>query len=105
ACTPSRPPQPPLNLTREQRKNLIFISIDSVRADDAQRLIHGRPIMPALARFVDESFSAQAAYSAYPATMMSLSSAFSGVFPSRVMLSASPVPSVFGALSRTHETV
>lgn len=104
-CKGPQPLEAPAGLRREQRKNLVFISIDSVRADDAQRLHQGKPIMPELSRFIDESVSAQAAYAAYPATMMSLSSAFSGATPSRVMLSATPIPTVFSALSQTHEAV
>lgn len=85
-------------LDAAQRKNLIFISIDTVRADDALAEHQGRAIMPALRRFLDESWSGTAV-SAYPATMMSLTAAFTGLLPSSSVLSATPPRSVFGSLN------
>jgi hypothetical protein len=97
-CTP--PPaaaDAPLGLPAARRRNVVLISIDTVRADDAARRIGGKPVMPNLHRFRQRGWSAPFAITGYPATMMALSSAFSGVVPSRLLLSGAPPPSVFGA--------
>ncbi len=95
-----------LDLPTSQRKNVIVISIDSVRADDARARVGGKPLMPELTRFMEESWTAPQAYSAYPATLMSLSSTFSGLLPSTLMIESPAPPSLVGrALQETHERV
>jgi len=105
-CRVGRAAERPLGLAPSQRKNVIVISIDSTRADDASSLHHGRPLMPELSRFMRESWTGRRAYSAYPATLMSLSAAFTGLLPSRLMMQSPAPPSLVGAsLASSHERV
>jgi arylsulfatase A-like enzyme len=95
-----------LGLSASQRKNVIIVSIDSVRVDDMTARPGGRLVMPELERFMKESWAAPRAYSAYPATLMSLSTTFSGLLPSSLMMQSPAPPSVVGsALRETHERV
>lgn len=106
ACDVPKPSATLAGLQPHERKNLIVISIDSVRVDDAMAEVAGRPLMPELSRFMKESWTGAEAYSAYPATLMSLSSAFSGLLPSRLMIHSPAPPSIMGsALSETHERI
>jgi arylsulfatase A-like enzyme len=88
------------------QRNVIIVSIDSVRTDDAGAHIDGKPLMPELARFMEESWTAPRAYSAYPATLISLSTTFSGLLPSTLMMHSPAPPSIVGgALRDTHQRV
>jgi arylsulfatase A-like enzyme len=91
-----------LALPAERRKNVILISIDTVRADDALASHRGKPVMPELAKFMQESWTAPQAYSAYPATLISLSSSFTGQLPSRLMMQSPAPRSILGPSLGSH---
>lgn len=92
----SQPPEiPPWSQSEERRRNVILISIDSVRADYVRRpRPDGTPLMPELLRFMRESRSATRAHAAFPATLLSLSAAFTGVLPTDLLLSGAPYPTL-----------
>jgi hypothetical protein len=93
---------PTLQLTPAQRRNVILISIDTVRADYVQRKKpDGSPLMPAITGFMAESRAAARAHAAYPATLMSLSSAFTGNAPTDLLLTPKQYPTLF-QLTREH---
>ncbi|MFT3925045.1 MAG: sulfatase-like hydrolase/transferase [Myxococcales bacterium] len=105
-CAVASPPPRALGLTQQQRKNVIVISIDSLRTDDAALVHQGRPLMPELSRFLREAWTSQHAYSAYPATLMSVSATFTGLLPSRLMMQSPAPPSILGsAFQRSHARV
>ncbi|HEX6242250.1 MAG TPA: sulfatase-like hydrolase/transferase, partial [Polyangiales bacterium] len=87
---------PALELAPERRRNVIFISIDSVRADFVRRARpDGSVAMPAVARFMAESRAARPAHAAYPATLMSLASALTGAAPTDLLLAPDAYPTLF----------
>ena len=71
-----------LACNRPQHANVLLVSLDSVRADrvEAQRL--GKPLAPTLARVAAEGATFTRAYSAYPNTLGSHSTLFTGLAPS-----------------------
>ena len=81
-----------------QHGNVVVITIDTVRLDHATMQVNGKPLMPNLQRFFAGSLRAPYAVTGYPATMMALSSAFTGLMPSRLVLTSGPPPSLFRAL-------
>jgi choline-sulfatase len=104
-CPRTRAQGPLPELTPEQRRNIIVVTIDTLRADFAEKKVNGKPLMPQLARFLRGSLRPPAAYTGYPATMMALGSAFTGLLPSRLTLTGRPTPSVFGTLKRHFDSV
>jgi hypothetical protein len=79
----------------ERRRNVILISIDTVRADYVLRpRPDGTPLMPELARFMQESRRAARAHAAFPATLLSLSAAFSGAMPTDLLLAGRRAPTL-----------
>jgi len=94
ACAP--PPEPAL---APRGRNVIVITVDTVRNDDAQATIDGRPVMPNLRHFMSNAWAPPYAITGYPATMMALASAFTGVPASNTVLAEGPVPSIFQSLA------
>jgi arylsulfatase A-like enzyme len=78
-----------------QRRNVILISIDALRADMLHQLEDGRAVMPALASFSARSLEFTQAFSSYPATIYALGSAFTGYSPSQLLLSPTLPRSLF----------
>jgi hypothetical protein len=77
---------PAFELDARARRNVVLISVDTVRADYAGASVHGRPLMPGLTRFMRESRRAQRAHTSYPATLLALSSALRGLTVSELLL-------------------
>jgi Sulfatase len=88
---------PRLLLDANARRNVILISIDTLRADYAGARVEGRPLMPGLLRFLGESRRAQHAHTGYPATLLALSSALRGLSVSELLLAPRLPASVFQA--------
>jgi arylsulfatase A-like enzyme len=88
-------PAPPLALSSEQRRNVILISIDTLRADFVESKANGQLLMPNLVGFAREARYAPRAQAAFPATMLSISAAFSGFMPSDLLLAPKPLPTIF----------
>lgn len=98
-------PLPRVDLPEDERRNVVLISIDSVRADFVRRSMQGRPLMPELVGFMDESRHAPRAYSTFPATLMAMSSAFTGNAPSDLLLSPKPYDTVFTMTAKVLDRV
>lgn len=100
ARTLQAPHWPAWTAPPEQRRNVILISIDTLRADAAlRRRKDGSPLMPGLQGFMAESRRAERAHAAYPATLLSLGAAFTGNAPTDLLLASRPYPTLF-ALAR-----
>jgi arylsulfatase A-like enzyme len=89
---------PALELDAGLRRNVVLISIDTLRADYAGLRVHGRLLMPALVRFMSESRRASLAHTTYPATLLALSSAFRGLTVSELLLAPRLPESLFETL-------
>lgn len=99
------PPFPALALPAEQRRNVILISIDTLRADHVQLQVGGKPLMPGLSAFAREARYAPRAQSGFPATMLSMTSAFTGFLPSDLLLAPKPIENVFTRAKGTLTTI
>lgn len=98
ACAPPAPvPVPtPLALPREQRRNVILISVDALRADALEfRDPNGARVMPALAAFAAESLRYTRAVTTYPATLLAMGGALTGWNASQLLFSPDLPPNVF----------
>lgn len=85
----------PLALGKQRRRNVVLISIDSVRADHVRSQIAGQPLMPALVGFLREGRGPERAFTAYPATALAMSAAFTGLLPSELLLATPPADNLF----------
>lgn len=90
-CPPVRAPRPQAPASA---KNLLLLSIDTLRSDALSWQVDGEPLAPNLRAFADASIYAPAAVSPYPATIFAMSAAFTGLSPSRLLFSAEPTPTV-----------
>jgi arylsulfatase A-like enzyme len=87
-CTRHPPKRyPPLPLPREQRRNVIFVSVDTLRADMLGRAVQGRPLMPHLTRWAERTQHFRRAQTTYPATSLALGSVLTGLMPSQLLFS------------------
>ncbi len=66
---------------REGRRNLILISLDTLRADHVGRRLHDTPLTPWMDRLGVEGTTFQSVLSTYPSTSASHMSLFTGVYP------------------------
>ncbi len=88
-------PAPALALAPEQRRNVILISIDTLRADFVESRVKNELLMPGLVNFTREARYAPRAQAAFPATMLSMTAAFSGFMPSDILLAPKPIQNIF----------
>jgi arylsulfatase A-like enzyme len=88
---------PRFELPAHARRNVVLISIDTLRADYAGARVQGRVLMPGLMRFMGESRRAQRAQTGYPATLLALSSALRGLMVSELLLAPRLPASLFQA--------
>ena len=89
----------PLTIAEDRRRNVILISIDALRRD-ALRWKHGkRRLMPKLRAFADHSLRYDRAVTTYPATLIAVAGALTGLNASQVLFSPS-VPDNLFALAR-----
>lgn len=84
-----------LELSPSKRRNVLLISVDTLRDDMLHLSVGGRPVMPALSRFASQSIEFSNAFSPYPATIYALGAALSGYSPSELLLAPSIPPSIF----------
>jgi hypothetical protein len=105
-CEALRAPKPakPLPLAAEQRRNVILISIDTLRADYVGSRVAGKLVMPALVRFTEEARYAPRAQTAFPATLLAMTSAFTGYMPSDLLVAPKPIENLF-SLTKDHVDV
>jgi hypothetical protein len=94
-------PPPPLALPSERRRNVILVSIDTLRADYVESRVKGQLLMPGLVAFTQEARFAPRAQSAFPATLLSMTAAFTGYMPSDLLLAPKPLANIF-TLARKH---
>jgi hypothetical protein len=87
-----------------QRRNVILISVDALRADVVgRRGPDGRSLTPNLDSFAAKSRVLTNAQTTYPATALALAGAASGLYPSRILLAPEPPVSALKLLATTLE--
>ncbi len=86
-CAPPPKPAPPARLpaSRGARRNVILVSIDALRKDMLSAQIEGRPLMPALSAFAQQSIDYERAVTTYPATLFAIGSALTGQSSSEIL--------------------
>lgn len=77
-----------LACNRPEHTNVLLVSLDSVRADRVEARRLGKPLAPSLARVAAEGATFTQAYSAYPNTLGSHSTLFTGLAPSEHRMAA-----------------
>jgi arylsulfatase A-like enzyme len=85
----------PLPTPEAKRRNVILISIDTLRKDALDMQRDRRPVAPALRALAARSVSFERAITTYPATLFALSSALTGQSPSEVLFAPVPPPNLF----------
>jgi arylsulfatase A-like enzyme len=89
----------PLAIAEEQRRNVLLISIDALRKD-ALRWKHDKHrVMPKLAAFAGQSLRYERAVTTYPATLIAVAGALTGLNASQILFSPT-VPDNLFALAR-----
>ena len=76
-------------------RNVILISVDTLRADALRTEDAEGPITPTLRRIAERSVSFERAVTTYPATLFAVSSALTGESPSEVMFAPRPPANLF----------
>ena len=76
-------------------RNVILISVDTLRADALTTEDSQGPITPTLRRIAKQSVSFERAVTTYPATLFAVSSALTGESPSEVMFAPRPPANLF----------
>jgi arylsulfatase A-like enzyme len=76
-------------------RNVILISVDTLRADALATEDSDGPITPSLQRIAEQNVSFERAVTTYPATLFALSSALTGESPSEVMFAPRPPANLF----------
>jgi arylsulfatase A-like enzyme len=86
-------------------RNVILLSVDTLRADALEMAHRGRPIMPRTSAFARHAIYAPRAITTYPATVFAMGSALTGLSASRVLFAPRPPPNILHLdpdPSRTH---
>jgi arylsulfatase A-like enzyme len=96
-CPPPLPHPAPSQLLTDQRdrRNVILISVDTLRKDALAMRVDGKPAAPSLADFAAHNLSFERAVTTYPATLFALSSALTGQSASEVLFAPKPPPNLF----------
>jgi arylsulfatase A-like enzyme len=84
-----------LQVPARARRNVILISVDTLRKDALQMQIGARPVTPSLQRIAAQSTLFDSAVTTYPATLFALGSALTGQSPSEIMFAPRPPPNLF----------
>jgi arylsulfatase A-like enzyme len=97
ACAASPPviEPSPIGIEPDRRRSVIFVTVDALRKDVVGAEIDGRPVTPELVRLARRGVSFENATSPYPATLFAMGSAFTGLSPAELYLSAGPPDTVF----------
>lgn len=104
ACKPPEqhaPAQAAPNGTPHDHRNVIFISVDTLRKDALWDSDEAGPVAPALRAIAEKSLSFDRAITTYPATLFAVSSALTGQSPSEIMFAPTPPKNLF-TLTRAH---
>jgi arylsulfatase A-like enzyme len=67
---------------RDGRRNVVLISLDTLRGDHLDGSLDGIPIMPELRRIAERGTAFENAFSTYPSTSASHMTMFTGLYPS-----------------------
>ncbi|HEX4351771.1 MAG TPA: sulfatase-like hydrolase/transferase, partial [Polyangiales bacterium] len=96
-CPPASPQNPPSRVptAERDRRNVILISVDTLRKDALAMQVDGKPAAPSLAAFAASNLSFERAVTTYPATLFALSSALTGQSASEVLFAPKPPPNLF----------
>lgn len=96
----------PLGIPKKQRRNVILISFDALRADVVHKRVapkdHAAPkakspplLMPNLAAFASDSLEFTSAITTYPATLMAVGSALTGLSASDILFAPRRPDNIF----------
>jgi arylsulfatase A-like enzyme len=77
------------------RRNVILISVDTLRKDALTMQLDGKPAAPELRSLAAHSVSFERAVTTYPATLFALGSALTGQSPSEVLFAPKPPANLF----------
>lgn len=91
----------PIGILSDGRRNVIIVTVDALRKDVVGSEINGRPVTPELTRLAARGLSFTNATSTYPATLFAVGSAFTGLSPAELYLSAT-LPETIFTRSRAH---
>lgn len=91
----------PIGILPAGRRNVILITVDALRKDIVGLELDGRLVTPQLSRLAAKGVSFANATSTYPATLFAVGSAFTGLSPAELYLSAS-LPETIFTRSRAH---
>jgi arylsulfatase A-like enzyme len=84
----------------EKRRNVLIVSVDALRRDALQwRTPEGQPLLPALRAFAQQSVRFERAVTTYPATLIAMGGALTGLDASQLLF-APRVPKNLFALTR-----
>jgi choline-sulfatase len=97
--------RPPTPAERAGRRNVILISVDTLRQDALRTTDSEGPITPALRRIAKRSLSFERAVTTYPATLFAIGSALTGESPSEVMFAPRPPPNLFTRVASRFQDV
>ena len=96
---PATRPLPPLDLEQKQRRNVILISVDAMRADALDYKVGQRTVMPSVRRFRKQGVDFRRAVTTYPATLLAMGGALTGLNSSQLLFAPKVPPNIF-ALTR-----
>jgi arylsulfatase A-like enzyme len=96
-CATPRPmiEESPIGIEADKRRSVILVTVDAVRKDVVGAEIDGRSVTPELVRLAERGVSFENATSPYPATLFAIGSAFTGLSPAELYLSAGLPDTVF----------
>ncbi|MGD8860944.1 MAG: sulfatase-like hydrolase/transferase [Myxococcales bacterium] len=92
---PATRPLPALDLPEKARRNVILVSVDAMRADAIDWDVDGRPVMPRLRAFRKRTVDFRRAVSTYPATLLSMGGALTGLDASQLFFAPRVPDNVF----------
>ena len=97
ACPDPRPllETSAIGIAPERRRNVIVITVDALRKDVVGGIVDGRAVTPALSSWAKTAVAFENATSTYPATLFAVGSAFTGLSPAELYLSASLPETIF----------
>ncbi len=96
-CAEPRPLIDPasIGIDPDRRRNVIIITVDALRKDVVGTTANGRPVTPELARLAETGVSFANTTSTYPATLLAIGSAFTGLSPAELYLSPALPDTIF----------
>jgi arylsulfatase A-like enzyme len=85
---------PAARMPETRHRNVILVSIESLRLDHLGKQIRGIPVTPHLSSFASGAQDFRRAHTTFPATLFALTSAFTGYYPSSALFSPQPPESI-----------